>query len=333
MPLVGRAIHADGQCEDTQGTRGATDVGSRQRPARRPSQRSAQSDCAREVERRGYTVLSTGNFEQSRDGWQLDMQGAGPAWPRDGRHLLRRDAHAATSACTGSAGAARRHGGTGSSSTARRKTRSTASASCRSTGRARLVKRKSDAPCIEGQTWGQRGDRVWVTAVAARASRSCGGGGGAGQRVECRSQNSRYTANAPFSEGFEGRSQRDYSGRCRETPTWGNAGTHLGRPTAARAASNWCGPAAAWRVRGNGNAGQQQRAEVQCRNQAQAPGHQRPQRRTRPCCGSVWETVVDGTNGQPVRPTCRFYPGGNRAELVLSGRPWRRLERRRLVQS
>ena len=38
------------------------------------NQRSAQGDCTREVERRGFTVLSTGNFQQSRDGWQLDVK-------------------------------------------------------------------------------------------------------------------------------------------------------------------------------------------------------------------------------------------------------------------
>ena len=38
------------------------------------AQRSAQGDCVREVERRGFKVVSTGNFQQSRDGWQLDVR-------------------------------------------------------------------------------------------------------------------------------------------------------------------------------------------------------------------------------------------------------------------
>jgi hypothetical protein len=38
------------------------------------SQRSAEGDCTREVERRGFTVLSTANFQQSRDGWQVDVK-------------------------------------------------------------------------------------------------------------------------------------------------------------------------------------------------------------------------------------------------------------------
>ena len=68
--------------------------------------------------------------------------------------------------------------------------------------------------------------------------------------------------------------------------------------------------------RGNGNAGQQQRAEVQCRNQAKRQGINVRSVAPARLQGSYWETVVDGTfNGQPVRPTCRFYPDGNRAEL------------------
>ena len=37
--------------------------------------RSAQSDCVREANRRGYAVIDTGNYQQSRDGWSVDMQG------------------------------------------------------------------------------------------------------------------------------------------------------------------------------------------------------------------------------------------------------------------
>jgi len=38
------------------------------------AQRSAQSDCAREAERRGYTTLGTRNFQQYKDGWSMDLQ-------------------------------------------------------------------------------------------------------------------------------------------------------------------------------------------------------------------------------------------------------------------
>jgi hypothetical protein len=70
---------------------------------------------------------------------------------------------------------------------------------------------------------------------------------------------------------------------------------------------------------GSDNSGQQQRAEVQCRNEAKrqnisvryvAPARKR---------GSYWETTVDGTlRGQNVRGGCRFYPQSNRAELSFS---------------
>jgi hypothetical protein len=33
--------------------------------------RSAQSDCAREANRKGYQVVRTGDFRQVTDGWQL----------------------------------------------------------------------------------------------------------------------------------------------------------------------------------------------------------------------------------------------------------------------
>jgi len=38
--------------------------------------------------------------------------------------------------------------------------------------------------------------------------------------------------------------------------------------------------------------------------------------------GSYWETTVDGAKGSNrIRAICRFYPGGNRAELFYPGGP------------
>ena len=64
-------------------------------------------------------------------------------------------------------------------------------------GRARLVKKKSEASCDEARDWGQRGDRVWVD-HGCRANfevvRYGGGpgGGSTGQRqraeAQCRNQ-------------------------------------------------------------------------------------------------------------------------------------------------
>jgi len=279
------------------------------------NQRSAQSDCTREVERRGYIVLSTSNFEQSRDGWQLDIRA------RDQRGRVT-DGTCFVETRTGDVSL---YGfGWGGSGTVDQFEFNCASKDekyreCQLPidGRARLVKRKSDAPCIEGQTWGQRGDRVWVTR-GCRASFEVvrGGSGGSGQSIECRSQNNRYRECA-IREGYEGRLTRDYSGRCRKDSTWGN------RPGLIWVTNGCQGsfqlvPTSGGSGSGSGNSGQQQRAEVQCRNQAKRQGINVRSVAPARLQGSYWETVVEGTfNGQPLRPTCRFYPDGNRAELLF----------------
>jgi hypothetical protein len=52
--------------------------GSVQQPALKqhssPQAKSAQSDCVREANRRGYSVIDTHNFQQSRDGWSIDLR-------------------------------------------------------------------------------------------------------------------------------------------------------------------------------------------------------------------------------------------------------------------
>jgi hypothetical protein len=161
------------------------------------AQRSAQGDCVREVERRGYSVLWTGNFEQSRDGWQVEVRA------RNHRGQV----------TTGTCFVETRTGdvslygfGWGGSSapdsfqfTCASKDERYRECQLPVDGRARLVKKKSDAPCREGQSWGQRGDRVWVD-NGCRAKfevvRHGGGGGGGGSsaneqrraEAQCRSQ-------------------------------------------------------------------------------------------------------------------------------------------------
>jgi hypothetical protein len=210
------------------------------------NQRSAQSDCTREVQRRGFTVLSTDNFRQSKDGWQVDVKA------RDHRGKIT----SGTCFVETRTGDVSLYGfGWGGGSTVEQFEFSCASRDDRYVecqlpidGRARLVKRKSDSPCIEGSSWGQKGDRVWVDrGCRARFEVVSGGSGG-------------------------------------------------------------------------GNSGQQQRAEVQCRNEARrqsitvgriAPAQLR---------GSYWFTTVHGTlRGQAVRAECRFYPKSNRAELSVQG--------------
>jgi hypothetical protein len=76
---------------------------------------------------------------------------------------------------------------------------------CPLQGRARLVRQISGSPCVEGQTWGQARDGVWVTqgcraefiAEAGRGGRWNGGGGwghnngGRGQVLTCDSNDHR----------------------------------------------------------------------------------------------------------------------------------------------
>lgn len=281
------------------------------------NQRSAQSDCTREVERRGFIVLSTGNFQQSRDGWQLDIKA------RDHRGKVT-DGTCFVETRTGDVSL---YGfGWGGSGTADRFQFNCASRDERYRecqlpidGRARLVKRKSDSPCIEGSSWGQKGDRVWVDR-GCRATfevvRGGGGGAGGGSSVECRSDGGRYRECA-IPRGYVARLVEDFtSGKCRTPGSWGSRDgvVWVNHGCKGRFSLTSAGGGA------GANPGQQQRAAVQCRNEAQrqyitvsriAPPEPR---------GSYWFTTVDGTlRGQAVRANCRFYPDSNRTELAVRG--------------
>lgn len=281
--------------------------------------RSAQGDCTREVERRGYRVVSTGNFQQFKDGWQLDVR----ARDQSGRNV------------NGSCFVETRSGdvtlfgfGWGGGTPADRYEFTCASPDHRYRecqlpvdGRARLVKQKSDAPCVEGRSWGQRGDRVWVNNGCRgkfEVARG-GGGGGSGQQVDCRSQNNRYQECA-LRKGYEARIVRDYSGRCRKDSTWGT------RPGVLWVTNGCQGRFELVRSGGFGgsggsgsgidNPGQQQRAESQCRNEARRQGVDVRYVSKATLQGSYWTATVAGQlRGKNVQGTCRYYPAGNRAEL------------------
>ena len=192
----------------------------KQAPA--PQTRSAQGDCVREANRRGFTVLDTGNFQQFKDGWSIDLR------VRNQRGQV----------TNGSCFVATRTGdvnlygfGWGYDDDGDDRMQF----SCASVdmkyrecqlpvkGRAVLVKRLSDARCVEGQSWGQRGDRVWVdNGCRARfeVTRTGGGSGGANV-VDCNSDGNRYRE-CSIGPGYFGRLLRDNSnGRCRENSTWG----------------------------------------------------------------------------------------------------------------
>jgi hypothetical protein len=186
-----------------------------------PAMRSAQGDCVREANRRGFAVMDTGNFKQSGDGWLLEMQ------VRDVRGRVSRGSCFVE---TGSGDVSLYGFGWGYDDQGDERMEF----ACASTqnkydecqlpidGRVRLVKRRSDAPCIEGQSWGQRGDRVWVDhGCRARFEVLPGRPGGGGQTVDCRSEDGRYRE-CQIGPGYFGRLVRERSkGRCREDVSWG----------------------------------------------------------------------------------------------------------------
>jgi len=189
--------------------------------AQAAGQRSAQGDCARELGRRGYSDASFGRFEQTRDGWQIDVR----ARDHKGRFT---DGSCFVETRTGDVSL---YGfGWGGSAgvdrfefTCASKDEKYRECQLPVDGRVRLVKRKSDAPCIEGRTWGQRRNRVWVDdGCRARFEVVRGGSGGSGaQQIDCRSKNERYRE-CDIERGYVGRLVRDYSGRCRKDSTWGS---------------------------------------------------------------------------------------------------------------
>jgi hypothetical protein len=188
-----------------------------------PAARSAQSDCVREANRRGFAVLDTFNFQQFRDGWSVDMR------VRDSRGRIQQgscfvETRTGDVDLTGFGwgwddGGDQRFEFNCSSVESRRK-------ECQIPidGRVRLVKQRSDAPCIQGSTWGQRGDRIWVDRGCRGkfvVERGGGSGGGNAQTIDCLSESGRYRE-CPIGPGRFGRLVRDYSnGRCREDRTWG----------------------------------------------------------------------------------------------------------------
>ena len=280
------------------------------------SQRSAQNDCVREVERRGYTVLSTGSFEQSRDGWQVDVKA------RDHRGRV------ANGTCfveTRTGDVSLYGFGWGGSGTVDRFEFNCASKDERYRecqlpidGRAKLVKKKSDAPCREGYSWGQRGDRVWVD-HGCRAKFEVvrfGGGGGSGNTIDCRSTNNRYTE-CSIRQGREARLVRDYTGRCRRDSTWGTRPGVVWVTNGCQGRFEVVKPGGGWGSSGgSSNADEERRTEVQCRSQAALRGMKVQSVSTPRDHGSYWQATVAGKqNGKQVSADCRYYPSSDQVTL------------------
>jgi hypothetical protein len=241
----------------------------KQAPA--PQTRSAQGDCVREANRRGFTVLETSNFQQLREGWSIDLR------------VRNQRGQVTNGSCfvetrTGDVNLYGFGWGYDDNGDDRMQF------NCASVdmkyrecqlpvnGRAILVKRLSDARCVEGQSWGQRGDRVWV-ANGCRARFEVtrggwGGGGGGGANVlDCNSDGDRYRECA-IGAGYFGRLLRDNSnGRCRANSTWGTRNGVIWVTAGCRGRFE--------KVRGNssGSGGSSQaRAEQACSNEVQRRG-------------------------------------------------------------
>jgi Protein of unknown function (DUF3011) len=185
-----------------------------------PGVRSAQDDCVREANRRGFAVVDTSNFQQFRDGWSLDLQ------VRDMRGRVSRGSCFVE---TGSGEVSLYGFGWGYDDEGDERMEFTCASTDRRyrecqlpiDGRVRLVKRRSDAPCIEGQTWGQRGDRVWVDQGCRARFEVQRDPSAGGATLDCRSDNGRYRE-CQIGPGHFGRLVREYSNhRCRQDVTWG----------------------------------------------------------------------------------------------------------------
>lgn len=191
----------------------------KQAPA--PQTRSAQGDCVREANRRGFAVLDTSNFQQFRDGWSIDLR------------VRNQRGQVTNGSCfvetrTGDVNLYGFGWGYDDSGDDRMQF------NCASVdmkyrecqlpvnGRVVLVKRLSDAKCVEGQSWGQRGDRVWVNhGCRAKFEVTRTGGGGGSNLLDCNSDGGRYRE-CSIGPGYFGRLVRDNSnGRCRLDSTWG----------------------------------------------------------------------------------------------------------------
>jgi hypothetical protein len=128
----------------------------------------------RDVTRRGYTVLNTVNFQQYANGWRLDLGVRDPhGQATTGICLV-----AGRSGQVSLQGLPAQTGGGGDGFAFDCSSVDGKYRECQLPldGAARLVKRFSHAPCDEGRTWGQRGDRSGSPMAAGHGSRPCAAG-------------------------------------------------------------------------------------------------------------------------------------------------------------
>jgi hypothetical protein len=277
--------------------------------------RSAQGDCVREANRRGFAVIDTRHFQQFRDGWSIDLR------VRDMRGRLT-EGSCFVDTQSGDVNLYGFGWGYGDEGDDRLEF------SCASVdnryrecqlpidGRVRLVRRISESSCVEGQSWGRRGDRVWVDrGCRARFEVTRGGsGGGAGTGVvDCASDNGRYRECA-LGPGYFARMQQEYSrNRCRQDVTWGTRNGVVWVTDGCRARF--------YRQRGNaggdGSQGSEAAARRACLREAQQRGFQvvRQGDVAAPPGRYVMSMRVVSQGGETRNVSCLYYVDSGKAKL------------------
>jgi Protein of unknown function (DUF3011) len=277
--------------------------------------RSAQSDCAREANRKGYQVVRTGDFRQITDGWQLVVTLRNAQGRTD-------DGVCTVRTSTGQVSFSGFDFGGGGDGGGMRFDCASDGYKYRECqlpvdGRARLVRQYSDdkGPCREGYSWGQRGDRLWVDrGCRAQFEVVRGDAGGGAQYFDCRSTDGRYRE-CRIQGGSEAQLVRTYTNSCRKDSTWGV------RPGVVWVTAGCQAQFRAIGGPGGGGGGSsviQQRAEVSCRTEAErqyiAVLNITPARNQ----GSYWQAIVHGKlRGHPVAADCRYDPQSNRSSLFV----------------
>ena len=272
--------------------------------------RSAQSDCAREANRRGYQVQRTGDFRQIQDGWQLELTLRNAQGRSDDGICTVRTSTGQVSFSGFEFGAG---GGGGGGMLFDCLSEGAKYRECQLPvdGRARLVRRYSKAPCEEGYSWGQRGDRVWVDRGCRAQFEVLRGESGGGQYFDCRSTDGRYRE-CRIQGGSDAQMVRTYTGNCRKDSTWGLRPGVVWVTAGCQAQFRATGSA------GGGSSSIQPRAEASCRAEAQrqyiAVLNVTPARSQ----GSYWQATVHGKlRGHPVAADCRYDPKSNRSSVFI----------------
>ncbi|HZH44571.1 MAG TPA: DUF3011 domain-containing protein [Lysobacter sp.] len=95
-------------------------------------------------------------------------------------------------------------------------------------GGVRLARQVSDTPCVEGRSWGVRGDGIWVShgcrgdfVLGYGGPHGGGWGGGGGEVVRCESRDGRWMHCDANTRGGVRLLRQLSSSRCIEGQTWG----------------------------------------------------------------------------------------------------------------